>query len=251
MSDAPDYDLLAGEYVLGTLEGKEAAEAKRLLATDPAFAAAVRAWEERLTPLAAAVSPVAPAPELWDRIEAATTATVVPLALHRRLRVWQASTGVALAIAASLAAFIVLRAPPPSRVAVLAPTTGGVPVLVATMAPNGVLNVRPDGAIAVPSDRDLELWALGEGETRPRSLGVLPAAGAAACGDADARDAVAGESGAARRLADRAADRAGGLWREAGGAGVGQGRRPGNGAAPAVHQPGRSTWSTTWITPFD
>jgi anti-sigma-K factor RskA len=37
--------------------------------------------------------------------------------------------------------------------------------------------IQPSGAIAVPSDRDLELWALAKGETRPRSLGVLPASG--------------------------------------------------------------------------
>ena len=175
MSDAPDYDLLAAEYVLGTLEGDDAAEAARLLATDASFAAAVRVWEERLAPLAAAVPPVVPSPQLWDRIEATTT-TVVPITF-RRLRVWQASTGVALAIAASLAAFIVLHASPPPRIAVLVPINGGSPVLVATIAPNGVLSIKPDGTIAVPSDRDLELWALADGETRPRSLGVLPAAG--------------------------------------------------------------------------
>lgn len=187
MSDAPDRDLLAAEYVLGTLEGEEAIEAARLLATDPAFAVAVRGWEERLAPLAAGVRPVTPPPLLWDRIEATTAAAatmhpatadlVVPLAFRRRLRVWQASTAAALALAASLAAFIVLRSPPPPRVAVLAPMTGGVPVLLATAGPNGVLSIRPDGTIAVPDNRDLELWALGAGETRPRSLGVLPASG--------------------------------------------------------------------------
>jgi anti-sigma-K factor RskA len=80
MSDAPDRDMLAAEYVLGTLEGDEAQEAARLLRVDPAFAAAVRAWEARLAPLADTVAPVAPPPELWGRIAAATgTAAVVSL----------------------------------------------------------------------------------------------------------------------------------------------------------------------------
>jgi anti-sigma-K factor RskA len=240
MSESSDRDLLAAEYVLGTLEADEAESAASLLATDAAFAAAVHHWEQQLAPLAAGVSPVAPRPQLWDRIEATTapsasgpsatiasprsatapsitgpsataqsvtgpsataqsvtgpsatapstpatphtvtpdaTTAVVSLALRRRLRVWQASTGVALAVAASLAAFIVLRSAPTTGVAVLAPTTGGVPVLLATAEPNGVLNIRPEGAIAVPSDRDLELWALEAGQTRARSLGVLPAGG--------------------------------------------------------------------------
>jgi anti-sigma-K factor RskA len=124
------------------------------------------------------VPPVAPSSQLWQRIEATTTMSeVVPFALCRRLRIWQASTGAALALAASLAAFVVLRSPPPARVAVLAPLTGGVPVLLATADANGVLRIRPDGAVVVPTDHDLELWALGAGETRPRSLGVLPASG--------------------------------------------------------------------------
>jgi anti-sigma-K factor RskA len=37
--------------------------------------------------------------------------------------------------------------------------------------------MHPNGTISVPSDKDLELWALAEGETKPRSLGVLPAGG--------------------------------------------------------------------------
>ncbi len=180
MSEFQDRDLLAAEYVLGTLEGEEAREAARLLESDAAFAASVRQWEARLAPLASGVAPVAPPAELWARIAASTGATtgeVIPLAFRRRLRVWQGGAALALAVAASLAAFIVLRPAPPARVAVLAPISGGVPVLLATEQAGGVLVIQPSGAIAVPSDRDLELWALAKGETRPRSLGVLPASG--------------------------------------------------------------------------
>jgi anti-sigma-K factor RskA len=180
MSESQDRDLLAAEYVLGTLEGEEAGEAARLLDSDVAFAASVRQWEARLAPLAAGVTPVAPPEEVWTRIAASTGATtgeVIPLAFRRRLRVWQGGAALALAVTASLAAFIVLRPAPPARVAVLAPISGGVPVLLATEQAGGVLVIQPSGAIAVPSDRDLELWALAKGETRPRSLGVLPASG--------------------------------------------------------------------------
>jgi anti-sigma-K factor RskA len=76
-----------------------------------------------------------------------------------------------------LAAFALLRSPPPAGVAVLAPPTGGAAVLLATAEPNGVLRIRPAGTIVVPNDHDLELWALQAGETQPRSLGVMPASG--------------------------------------------------------------------------
>jgi anti-sigma-K factor RskA len=179
MSDQPDRDLLAAEYVLGSLEGEERADAARLLATDPTFARSVVAWQRRLTPLAAHVSPVSPPEDVWGRIAASigppAVAEIVPF--RRRVRFWQATTAGALAIAASLAAFMLLRQPEQARIAVLAPLAGGAPVLMATAERGGTLVVRPTAAITVPSDRDLELWALPQGETRPRSLGVLPAAG--------------------------------------------------------------------------
>jgi anti-sigma-K factor RskA len=96
---------------------------------------------------------------------------------RRRVRFWQATTAGALALAASLAAFVVLHHPEPARVAVLSPLAGGAPVLMATAERGGPLVVRPTAPITVPSDKDLELWALPQGETRPRSLGVLPPSG--------------------------------------------------------------------------
>ena len=176
MSDHDDRDALAAEYALGCLEGADLRDAQRRMAEDQAFARSVAAWQNRLTPMAALVPSAAPPAALWHRIAASTAQpdNVVPL---RRMRWWQAGTAGALAIAASLAAFIVLQPAPPSQVAVLAQMAGGTPVLLATAEPNGRLTIRPNGAIGVPSDRDLELWALAKGDTRPRSLGVLPADG--------------------------------------------------------------------------
>ena len=51
-----------------TADERRAAEAR--IAADPAFAAAVAAWQKRLQPLADAEPPVAPPPHLWARIEA-------------------------------------------------------------------------------------------------------------------------------------------------------------------------------------
>lgn len=172
MSDLPDRDALAAEYALGCLEGAELLEAERRLAADPEFAEAVKAWEGRLAPLADLVDPVAPPPEVWQRLEA-LVGVVVPL---RRVRVWQAATFASLAVAASLAAYIVLRPPERPVVAVLAPVSGGVPVMLASDV-GGTLLVSASGSITVPDNRDLELWALAKGETRPHSLGVLPPGG--------------------------------------------------------------------------
>jgi anti-sigma-K factor RskA len=177
MSDAEDRDLLAAEYVLGVLDAAEAKRVEQMVADDPGFARAMRAWEERLAPLSTLADPIEPPAAVWQRIATATTlpdGAVVPL---RRLRIWQLATAGGLALAAALAAFIVLRPPPPPLVAVLTPAGNAAPVLLATREPGGRLRVRPNGTITVPDGRDLELWLLRAGETVPHSLGVLAAGG--------------------------------------------------------------------------
>jgi anti-sigma-K factor RskA len=65
-----DKDVLAAEYVLGTLSSDERAEAQALIAADTAFADVVRGWERRLGELSAMVDPVEPPSEMWGRIKA-------------------------------------------------------------------------------------------------------------------------------------------------------------------------------------
>ncbi len=188
MSGAEDRDLLAAEYVLGTLDADEARQAEEMLRGDAAFRESVAAWERRLAPLADLVPSSAPPPDLWARIEAATAAQpglrAVPRLApappsprpSRQLAAWRVATAAALALAAGIAAFAVLREPPGHMlVAVLAPP-GGTPVFVAETVPGG-LRLRPAGPVEVAPGKDLELWALPAGASRPESLGVLPAAG--------------------------------------------------------------------------
>ena len=90
MTDTPltpdqETDLLAAEYVLGTLPHAERLAAQTRLTRDPAFAAAVAAWEQHLAPLNDAYTPV-PAPDLLPRIEA----RLFPKAPRRPLWHWQA-----------------------------------------------------------------------------------------------------------------------------------------------------------------
>jgi anti-sigma-K factor RskA len=64
-------DVLAAEYVLGTLDGEEREQAEALIASDPDFAARVGQWERRLGELSAlAGGGVEPPPAVWDAIKA-------------------------------------------------------------------------------------------------------------------------------------------------------------------------------------
>jgi anti-sigma-K factor RskA len=67
---APEKDVLAGEYVLGTLDPGERAAAQSLIAEDAAFAAKVKVWERRLGELHLMVEPIEPEPQVWARIKA-------------------------------------------------------------------------------------------------------------------------------------------------------------------------------------
>lgn len=108
MSD--DDDLLAAETALGLLHGEEQAAAVRRQLSDPAFAAAVDAWRDRLAPLFDEIGPVAPPPELWTAIEArlpdARGPDVVQLAANDNARGWRIATLAASALALVLAAVL-------------------------------------------------------------------------------------------------------------------------------------------------
>jgi anti-sigma-K factor RskA len=199
MSDAPeDYDLLAAEYVIGVLDTAESAAVEALAAREESVVVSIEEWQRRLAPLALVAVPVTPPDTLWPRIAASIggfaetapprpSAEIVPF--PRRAwnspGVWRAMTAAALALAAVFAgiAFLQRPAPAPQFAAALAPASAPAPVFLAETQPDGTILVRPLTQVAVANGRDLELWALPQGATRPVSLGVLPATGRHVPGD--------------------------------------------------------------------
>ena len=80
--DEDDRDGFAAEYVLGTLDTDERAQADALMLVDTGFAASVKRWERRLGELTALVAPVEPPAPLWERIKAGLTDTGQTADLH-------------------------------------------------------------------------------------------------------------------------------------------------------------------------
>jgi hypothetical protein len=64
-----DTELLAAEFVLGTLDSEERANAQSLLRTDHGFIAMVRIWERRFGELHLMVEPVDPDAKIFERIK--------------------------------------------------------------------------------------------------------------------------------------------------------------------------------------
>jgi anti-sigma-K factor RskA len=175
----------AAEYAIGTLGPAERQAFEAAMVRDPALAVAVRAWEDRLAPLAEATPSVTPSDAVWSRISAQLASgpsdTVIPFRsdaaslqrLRRSRALWRGLAAGAASLAAALALFIAVeRAGPESTLLAVVNRSGDLPALVVRVDPRaGLVQVRAL-AVETPAGRDLELWSIA-GTDAPRSLGVL------------------------------------------------------------------------------
>jgi len=202
MTDIGNHDsfsadeLQAAEYALGVLASTDREAAALRVAREPAFAALVAAWEERLAPWAAEIPELAPPPQVWERIAAA-----LPSEPQQRAGFWQSlvfwrSLGMVSALAAACLAVLLYLSVGSKQATFVASIEGeGQRIFVAavdvTRRTVAVIPVayRPDPT-RVP-----ELWLIPSGG-KPLPLGVLPADGLAqitippAFADQARRDAV-------------------------------------------------------------
>ena len=122
---------LAGELSLRVLSPADEAAARARQSADPAFAAEVQAWDERLGGLVEEVAPVEPSPGVWPRI-----AAMIGVANDNVVRFWRrwaiGSTGL---LAASVAGLVMLAAQPeaPAPAPAPAPVTGVTKVATLTL----------------------------------------------------------------------------------------------------------------------
>lgn len=189
--DSPELQhRLAAEYVLGSLQGPARRRFEKLLAANDGLQRKVRAWELRLAPWAAAVKPVAVPRHVWARIQ--YQLFLEPSRAREQLpepsRFWNwwalGSTAVAAAFALLLVSQVLLR--PAAELPVSPPVVAVRDMAVlSTDKAEAVWIVRQRGdalefsslsAVSVPTDRDLELWAI-PASGAPRSLGVVKVAG--------------------------------------------------------------------------
>jgi len=176
---------IAAEYVLGTLPSRARIRVARLIAVDPRWSETVRAWEERLVPLAESLSPVAPPARVWtavqSRIQGRASTDGARGSVWGNLALWRGLTLAGFATALALALVVLTpprEAPIETMVAVLAGQDAK-PVLVASAdRASRILTVKAIAPLQPGADRALELWAL-PASGNPRSLGLIPATGLA------------------------------------------------------------------------
>jgi anti-sigma-K factor RskA len=185
-----DRDSLAGEYVLGLLDGQAAAQVLRAAATDPALADAIAYWQARLDPLADTLGEVPPTAQLWGRIKAdlaVRTEVPAPRAVAPPpARFWRPVAVGSLLLAACLAGLLlwtqtIRQAAAPRLPAIALLTAPG------SLTPSARLQVFASGELVVvpltklpdmPGEQ-MDLWAWPREAPAPVLLGRIPEAGGA------------------------------------------------------------------------
>jgi anti-sigma-K factor RskA len=192
---------LAAEYALGTLHGGARRRFVRLLADRADVRLAVSAWEARLAPLAASVSPVQPKAEVWKVIAAQTS----PSASAKLESAWSwlspASWGLSgIAAGVALSAAVLFTAPtlfftadqiamrageklPQSYVGVLTDAQGNGRLLVSSLRHGKTVTLKVIGKGDLGTDAaPLQLWALPPADVnggKPFPLAQVPIKGSA------------------------------------------------------------------------
>jgi anti-sigma-K factor RskA len=110
MTEDDDIDGLAGEYVLGSLDPVERADVNARRSADISLAAAIEAWQRRLSPLSESAPGISPTPDLFEtilsRISGETGQPIDPaqvIALPRNRKSWKRIAVGASALTACLA----------------------------------------------------------------------------------------------------------------------------------------------------
>ena len=185
----------AGEYVLGTLSGKDLEQFTEQLKTDVQFQQAVAYWEQRLVPLIDITEAIEPQQHVWQRIEdtvqavekpaswavsSSKTQSSAPSLLNRlwnNLWVWRslALSGLTGALVLASAMFMGVLSPhtPPKYMVVLVAPQEKTPGWVIQASSDQQVQLIPLGAFELPEDKALQFWTKADGWKGPVSLGLV------------------------------------------------------------------------------
>ena len=168
---------LASEYVLGTLKGGARRRFEGWLYNDADLRNITAEWRQRLEPMAEFATPVAPPRRVWQQIEQRLHLSPQGgWSLWRdSLSFWR-SLGLASSAIAALLVIVMstqlMSTPQISHVATLMDEKSQTAMLLTADSRHDTLEVRMVGNAPVPTDKELELWAVPK-SGNPRSLGLL------------------------------------------------------------------------------
>jgi anti-sigma-K factor RskA len=187
MTERDEIDVIAGEYVLGTLDATERTSVGVRRRREQGLDAAIAAWERRLGPIAETVAAVDPPRGLLAKIQARIDAPAGDsllriVALERRAERWRRAAIAASALAACLLLAIGVRElaqpqAPKSYVAVFQKDDASPAFLLTVDLDTRMLSIRAVAATPQPG-KSYQLWiASDQLGGAPRSLGLIEAEG--------------------------------------------------------------------------
>ena len=183
MTITRDDKALAGEYVLGVLEGEAKAAAERRIASDAEFAREVESWRSRFAAFDDTTQTHAASDTLWRNIESGVSDSAArePASSSLWSRFWNNLPALrAAALGTSLAALLLavglgfaIRAAyqQPTMIAVL--VDGNRTGAVVQAFADGRVVLLPLTEINVPPGRAIEVWTLPSRERGPVSVGLM------------------------------------------------------------------------------
>ena len=175
---SPDDTEIAAEYVLRVLPADAHRAAAVRAASEPAFAAEVRAWESRFVPMMDEIPAVVPEPALKKELMARLFGREENDIQSTRAVIWQALAALGFAAAAALAVIAFMPQTPvvtrdgPRFVAELSNADETTRLFAVYSPESGALNISWT-ARPTTEGRDVQLWGLVDGND-PVSIGVLP-----------------------------------------------------------------------------
>lgn len=169
-------DMLAAEYVLGTLRGRARRRFEALMQTRPEWRAAMYWWSDRLNLIGDTALAVNPPRRVWKNIEIRLFGRKVASHIS-----WWRGMAIASFVSAVLLAMLMVSKPllPTSNVAVLTDTQTKSAWVLAVQQTKGK-NILHAATLAGLSDvpgKSFELWLLPSNNAKPISLGLLPKQG--------------------------------------------------------------------------
>jgi anti-sigma-K factor RskA len=174
-------ELLAAEYVIGTLRGSARRRFERICSSMPAASAARQRWEDRFATLALDLDPIQPRAQTWQAIHRhIAPATVTSMRPRMRRRHWLPLAAAAAVLGVALWLVPQWVSTPTQIVAVLGADAQHPQWRIERSADAHQLRVTTLGAMTSNPQRAFELWALPRDGKPPVSLGLLPRAGNAA-----------------------------------------------------------------------
>jgi anti-sigma-K factor RskA len=172
-------ELLAAEYVLGTLQGKARQRFEGLLHIRPDLRSRVQEWELRLPDTMDSAPAVTPPPQVWKNIEQRLFQRNVSTRWFERLAFWRnlALGSGLLAGTLALLLFLAPHSETPGPIALISNPSHQTLWMISASADMDHFHVKNVQPLNPPSGKHCFLWLKPKNSKRMYALGTLPEKG--------------------------------------------------------------------------